>query len=71
MAKENNCRCNFNHSVNVILFLMFFIVLIAVAFNGCLGTCKDKQNEQTNQTEQIVSEQSVNKTAAQDSLVAN
>lgn len=66
MAKDNKGRCIFNHSVNVILFFMFFIVLLAISLNGCFGTCKDKQNEQT------VSEPIVNETTSpQDSLVVN
>ena len=70
MAKDNNSRCNFNHSVNVILFAMFFIVLIAVSFNGCLNsTCKGEQSEQA---EQNVNEPIVHDTKTpQDSLVAN
>ena len=69
MAKENNSRCIFNHSVNVILFFMFFIVLIAVSFNGCLNSiCKGEQSEQA---EQNVNEPIVHDTTPQDSLVAN
>ena len=69
MAKDNSSRCNFNHSVNVILFFMFFIVLLAVSLNGCFScTCKEQQNEQT---EQSVSEPMANELAPQDSLVAN
>lgn len=69
MAKDNKGRCNINHSVNVILFFMFFIVLLAVSLDGCFGSCKDKQDEQTEQT---ISEPIINeKTALHDSLAVN
>lgn len=48
---------------------MFFIVLIAVSFNGCLNSiCKGEQSEQA---EQNVNEPIVHDTTPQDSLVAN
>lgn len=69
MAKDNNSRCNFNHSVNLILFFMFFIVLIAVSLNGCFSsTCNEKQSEQS---EMAVNESIANEAAPQDSLAAN
>lgn len=70
MAKDNNSKCNFNHSVNVILFFMFFIVLLAVSLNGCFNITYNER--QKTQTEQVVDEPLADETTAQqDSLATN
>jgi len=68
MAKDINNKCNFNHSVNVILFFMFFVVLIAVSFNGCFNACEKTEKEQIEKTNNEVH---VNDTVLQDSLTTN